>query len=678
MKLIRRLSVLLCLLVISNISGTLPGSTASAGNNGEDRNYTWDVQSDTWVLNDSLGRSTPEYSEAGGTASDKYVLLFYHNWHYDSMRSAVSLDKHAPRNISKILRENSDALTNSSLWGLPETYHYWGEPVWGYYSLRDDEYVIRKHAQMLTDAGVDAIVLDYTNWLADTGIIPYKDDLTKILDVFLEIIQEGGDVPQIVIMATWDYTQACKVVQHFYDQFYSDPRYDSLWFRWKDKPLFLAWDVMVSDELKEYFTLRRPYPFNDTGFSENEWPWNSAYPQKAAYTEDNPAELVTVSVSQTISGYADYEYQIGGGMSVTDQDGYFIASGRSNTSQFKYLTKDPSDPEYHSEAGAAFQESFDRAISLDPDILFITGWNEWVVARFTNPPEWANISSVPEYGVFFDQFCAEYSRDIEPTREGGLGDNFYNQMIINIRRFKGTGKTVEQSASSGISIDGSFDDWADISFEYRDDMYDKADRESKGIGRNVKYVNKTGRNDFKVMKAAYDNEYVYFYAETTNNITPYTDAAWMNLFIRTDKELPGWEGYQYVVNRTGVRENTTVLERSLGGYVWETVNDSIRYAISGCCIELALPVKDIGLNPAEEQISFQFKWHDNMQTEGDFFEFYLNGDSAPNSRFNYQFTGAPVRKDTHVARILIIAASALSAAAVAAVLISYRIKKKKR
>ena len=75
MKLIRRLSVLLCLLVISNISGTLPGSTASAGNNGEDRNYTWDVQSDTWVLTDSLGRSTPEYSEAGGTASDKYVLF---------------------------------------------------------------------------------------------------------------------------------------------------------------------------------------------------------------------------------------------------------------------------------------------------------------------------------------------------------------------------------------------------------------------------------------------------------------------------------------------------------------------------------------------------------------------------------------------------------------------------
>ena len=59
-----------------------------------------------------------------------------------------------------------------------------------------------------------------------------------------------------------------------------------------------------------------------------------------------------------------------------------------------------------------------------------------IAARFTNPIDWANIDEVPPYGVFFDQFCAEFSRDIEPTREGTL-EIIHNQTCINIRRFKG-------------------------------------------------------------------------------------------------------------------------------------------------------------------------------------------------------------------------------------------------
>ncbi len=90
----------------------------------------------------------------------------------------------------------------------------------------------------VTDAGVDAIVLDYTNYMADSEQIPYEADLRNILKVYLEILEEGGDVPQIVIMATWDYTQACKTVQYFYDQFYTDPLYERLWFRWRKAVIF--------------------------------------------------------------------------------------------------------------------------------------------------------------------------------------------------------------------------------------------------------------------------------------------------------------------------------------------------------------------------------------------------------------------------------------------------------
>ncbi len=88
----------------------------------------------------------------------------------------------------------------------------------------------------------------------------------------------------------------------------------------------------LSEIAKAYFTLRRPYPFDNADFQENEWPWNSAYPQKAAYTAENPCEMVTVGVANTINTYTDYKERISGGMWARDQDGNFIASCRSSTS----------------------------------------------------------------------------------------------------------------------------------------------------------------------------------------------------------------------------------------------------------------------------------------------------------------------------------------------------------
>ncbi|MFR1476054.1 MAG: hypothetical protein ACLSB9_10090 [Hydrogeniiclostridium mannosilyticum] len=60
-----------------------------------------------------------------------------------------------------------------------------------------------------------------------------------------------------------------------------------------------------------------------------------------------------------------------------------------------------------------------------PDIVFVTGWNEWIATRPTRCPE---------------SYCAcdcadiDNSRDSEPMK-GGFGDNYYMQLIAGIRRF---------------------------------------------------------------------------------------------------------------------------------------------------------------------------------------------------------------------------------------------------
>lgn len=38
-----------------------------------------------------------------------------------------------------------------------------------------------------------------------------------------------------------------------------------------------------------------------------------------------------------------------------------------------------------------------------------------------------------------------------------------------------------------------------------------------------------------------------------------------------------------------------------------------------------------------EDFILNFKWSDNMQTDGDVMDFYVHGDAAPGGRYKYQF-----------------------------------------
>jgi hypothetical protein len=60
--------------------------------------------------------------------------------------------------ITKLLAQNPE----HPAYGPYGSAHWWGEPWLGYYQS-DDPWVIRKHMQMLANAGVDVLVFDNTN-----------------------------------------------------------------------------------------------------------------------------------------------------------------------------------------------------------------------------------------------------------------------------------------------------------------------------------------------------------------------------------------------------------------------------------------------------------------------------------------------------------------------------------
>ena len=64
--------------------------------------------------------------------------------------------KSGPFNVTEILKENP----KNPKWGRGS--HYWGEPEIGYY-FNNEAWAIRRHANQLSDAGIDVIIMDVTN-----------------------------------------------------------------------------------------------------------------------------------------------------------------------------------------------------------------------------------------------------------------------------------------------------------------------------------------------------------------------------------------------------------------------------------------------------------------------------------------------------------------------------------
>jgi hypothetical protein len=273
--------------------------------------------------------------------------------------------------------------------------------------------------------------------------------------------------------------------------------------------------------------------------------------------------------------------------------------------------------------GLNFQEQWERAFVLDPEFVFITGWNEWIAGRYE---EWQQ-----QHNAFPDQYNQEHSRDIEPMK-GGHGDNYYYQMVANIRKFKGVAKPPKFTRNKKISIDGDFVDWETVAPKFKSHKGNTLKRNSGGWGDLV-YKNTTGRNDIVASKVTSDKDNLYFYVETANPLSPSDDPAWMRLFIDTDRNGDtGWEGYDYVINRSNPGEKATI-EKNTGGWNWEKV-DSLNWKISVNKMEIAVPKTVLKLNG---KVNIEFKWSDNMQAGGEIMDFLLHGDVAPLGRFNYYY-----------------------------------------
>lgn len=565
-----------------------------------------DTFADTWTATDGLGRTVPGHEQVGPPRDGKFVGMFYFLW----------LGQHGtggPYDITRILSLHPDAMSRADhpAWGPLRRFHHWGEPLFGYY-LSDDAWVFRKHAQMLADAGVDVIIFDVTNQAT------YAKPYTVLCETFMQARRDGCRTPQIAFLCPfWDPP---RVVAKLHAELYGPGKYRELWFHWKGKPLIMADPDKVAPELRDFFTYRKPQPDYFQGpTGPDQWGWLEKHPQHVFRNAAGQAEQMTVGIAQNaqVDRLAAF--------SVKDTMGRSWHDGR----------KDPRPDAVN--YGLNYAEQWEHALKVDPQFIFITGWNEWIAMRL---PEFAGMR---EPVMFVDAFTQEYSRDIEPMK-GGHFDHYYYQTVSYIRQFKGARPHPMASGAVEIRVDGRFDDWQEAQPEFRDDWGDVMHRDHPGYDDVGRYVNTTGRNDFVLLKTTADGEFVYFYARTAQPITPPTDPDWMLLFIDADRDgRTGWAGYDFVVNRQVTDATTSTLQAHRSdrdGWDWQTIGD-VRYHVAGSELELAIPRAALGLDGPEKSPAFDFKWADNLQCHGasecDVAVFLLNGDTAPNGRFNYRY-----------------------------------------
>ena len=613
-------------------AGTLQYETSADGStvtisyevNGETVSYTV-PNNDNYLFGgyaatDDLGRSLYDSSEVGsyGEYKERYVGLFYFLCQGEHVRPDRIVD------LQKVLDEygpTSAVQQNDEIYPADAAY-WWGEPLYGYY-YSDDTWVMRKHAELLTMAGIDFLYFDVTNGPT------YTQNALRLMSILHELNEQGYDAPQVVFYTN---AQSKNVIQQLYDEIYAPGLYPDTWFCIDGKPVIVGTSRFDMDG---FFTVKRTQWPTDSATKDG-WPWmDFHWPQRVVESKSGDGSAISVSVAQhsgsvvfsDSSLYGDYTNR---GRSYNNPENIIHSYNVINQDYRETLIN--SYETWNSNQsltmqGINFQKQFDNAVESDATYVLVTGWNEWTVGNNAAAHNYAK----PYY--FTDCASMEFSRDCEMMR-GGYFDNYYIQMIYNIQRLKGTAPVILQDARNPIDVNGTFDQWNHINVEYTDVQNDAVDRNAQG-GGTITYTNTSGRNDIVAAKVTADTKNLYFYVQTAENISALdTDSSWMQLYLNTDRETTGWYGYDFIINHKAKDNSTTTVAKYDGSEF--VTHGEVAYKVEGNEMMIAVPLEMLGITGYKE-INVEFKWADSETVYDEMEDFYCDGDAAPLGRLNYIF-----------------------------------------
>lgn len=130
-----------------------------------------------------------------------------------------------------------------------------------------DPWIIARHVELLTMAGIDYVLLDYTN------AVTYNDVAELLLETLRRFKDQGWDVPGV---GFYTNTGTAATVRNVYETFYRSGKYDDLWFRFEgdSRPVIVGASTAnggASDQ-KSGFLSTDSEEYKYFNFYESQWP----------------------------------------------------------------------------------------------------------------------------------------------------------------------------------------------------------------------------------------------------------------------------------------------------------------------------------------------------------------------------------------------------------------------
>lgn len=491
--------------------------------------------------------------------------------------------------------------------------YFWGEPLYGYYNS-GDVWVIRRHLQLFASAGVDYLCFDVTNAVTYDAVYPL------VMREICSLKEQGWEnVPEVVF---YTHAYSTNIVRKLYENIYEKGLYKDAWYYYDGKPLIIAYSKVaydkkatddnsykpekLSDEILDFFSFKRPeWPSEYTTYKDS-LPWIEwQYPAPVhgdvinVSVAAHPALPMSTSLTQGALNF-------GRGWSVKDN---------------KNVHED-------AEKGTYFQSCWDNAIKEDPDMVFVTGWNEWVAAKFEYNGEFALV----------DLCNDEFSRDAEMMK-GGYEDNFYMQLCKNIKEYKSVRleDTRVKSAEINIPMIEDTTEWNKVKSVFKSVGRDNTPRASVGDVPSLEYTQPAARNNIYEIRVTENETHLFFYIKTDDVIAEReeNDTGWMNIFIGTGElELKGWNGYEYVINR-GAENGRTTVDKLNEDFSGENAGEGV-YFMSGNILQVKIPKEALGI---EGNANIYFKVADGIEHPEDITDYYVSGRSLPMGRLSCRYLG---------------------------------------
>ncbi len=558
------------------------------------------------VAVDQFGRS---FAAVEGYQTSKQVGIFYWPWighpYATGIYDATVIS--AMPNGLKLLYDFKHLNDSISPTGQA---HFWGQPLWGYYNSAD-EWVIRRQMAMLATAGVDFIVFDLTNR------VTYKTVYEKVLRIITELQSDGWAVPKAVF---YTHSKSFETTWQLYHDLYQPNLYPNAWYRVGGKPMIIAYTSEADDiaeALSRSDSSYRPVAYSRAikdffYFKKPQWPGDAVYPDGFPWIEwKYPQPLHGNTMSVSVASHPK------------------VPMSRSITSGWTNWGRgwDPVTQKNKKEdmlTGGFFQKQWDHALTVNPDTVFVGGWNEWVAYKQPYGDEY----------MLCDAANLEFSRDIEPMR-GGYGDAFYIQMIKNIRAYKGITDKHHGYAPLTVDISGNTGQWAAAKAIYRNINVKAGGRDHYGASKKITYTAPAPTNNLQEIRVAHDAQNFYFLIRADKPFVQVQDStgSFQLLIGKGTPAIKGWNGYEYIVEpdlRTGV-----ALISMLDKNRKKKETGNVRVTVQQHLMQFEIPRRLMNANNTLTQ--FYFKVADGVAKPSDIMEYYISGSVMPLGRLSFVY-----------------------------------------